>query len=99
VTPAMIRFEEIDGLYCPVFVCHRSGQPIQGGQRGLIQWDNYDEPTGMHLAVGAGAREGLDRLGGIWRSFSVSSITTLGTHSSSPQSVEPMTTAPSSRPA
>ena len=41
----MIRFEEIDGLYCPVFVCAQCHEPIQGPGTGLIQWDSYDEPT------------------------------------------------------
>jgi hypothetical protein len=36
----MIKFVEIDGLYCPVF-----GQPIQGKGSGLVQWNRYDEPT------------------------------------------------------
>ena len=40
-----IKFEEIDGLYRPVFVCAECGQPIQGHGAGLIRWDRYDEPT------------------------------------------------------
>jgi hypothetical protein len=41
----MIKFEDFDGLFCPVFICAECGEPIQGDRRGLIQWNSYDEPT------------------------------------------------------
>jgi hypothetical protein len=52
-TSNMIQFEEIDGIYCPVFVCAQCHEPIQEPEHGLIQWDSYDEPTFTVLLQGA----------------------------------------------
>jgi hypothetical protein len=48
----LIRFENIDGLTCLVFICAQCRQPIQGSEAGLIQWDNYDNPTFTALHKG-----------------------------------------------
>jgi hypothetical protein len=48
----MITFRELDGAYCPVFICDECGEPIQGDQRGLIQWNDYVGPTFTALHKG-----------------------------------------------